>query len=90
MGLQKTSDPIPIKIKMPNPSQDPPPFSKASNQDSKDMDVLSALKIKIERKKLEHGSTKDQSSYTNQDQDAKSQSGTTSILKSPKSGLKGH
>ena len=33
---------------MPNPSQDPPAFSKVPNQDFKDMDVLGALKIKIE------------------------------------------
>ena len=60
MGVPKTSDPIPIKIKMPNPSEGPPAFSKAPNQAFKDMDVLGTLKIKIKGKKLEHGSTKDQ------------------------------
>ena len=59
MGVPKTSDPISIKIKMPNPSQDPPAFSRAPNQDIKDMDVLGAFKIKVEGKNLEHGSTKD-------------------------------
>ena len=65
-GCIKTSDHIQIKIKMPNPSQDPPAFSKVPNQDFKDMDVLGALKIKIEDKNLEHGSTKDQWLYKNQ------------------------
>ena len=47
MGASKTSDHIQVKIKMPNPSQEPPVFSKAPNQDFKDMDVLCAFKIKI-------------------------------------------
>ena len=37
MGISKTSDYIQIKIKMPNPSQEPPVSSKAPNEDLKDM-----------------------------------------------------
>ena len=37
MGVSKTSDHIQIKIKMPNPSQEPPVSSKALNEDLKDM-----------------------------------------------------
>ena len=48
MGVSKTSDHIQIKIKMPNPSQEPPASSKAQNEDLKDMDVLCTFKIKIE------------------------------------------
>ena len=39
IGISKTSDHIQIKIKMPNPSQEPPASSKAPNEDIKDMDV---------------------------------------------------
>ena len=39
MSESKTSDNIQIKIKMPNPSQEPPASSKAQNQDLKNMDV---------------------------------------------------
>ena len=38
------------KIKMPNPSQEPPASSKAPNEDLKDIDVLCTFKIKIEPK----------------------------------------
>ena len=38
----------------------------------------------------DHGCIKDQQPYPNQDQDAKPQSGTSSVLQSPKSGLKGN
>ena len=89
MGVSKTSDYIQIKIKMPNPSQEPPASSKAPNEDLKDMDVLCTFKIKIESINLDHGYIKNQWPYPNQYQDAKPQSGTSSILKSPKSGLKG-
>ena len=43
-----TSDHNIIKIKMANPSQEPPASSKAPNEDFKDMDVLCTFKIKIE------------------------------------------
>ena len=56
MGISKTSDHIQIKIKMPNPSQEPPASSKAPNQDLNDMDVLCTLKIKIESQNLENSS----------------------------------
>ena len=48
MGISKTSDHIQIKIKMPNPSQEPPASCKAPNEDLKDIDVLGTFKIKIE------------------------------------------
>ena len=54
------------------------------------MDVLCTSKIKIRSQILEYGFINDHLSYPNQDQDAKSQSETTSVLQSPKSGLKGH
>ena len=90
MCVPKTRDHIQINIRMPNPSQEPPASSKAPNQDLKDMDVLCTFKIKIESQNLEYWCTKDQWPYLNQYQDAKPQSGTSSILQSPKSGLKGH
>ena len=55
MGVSKTSDHIQIKIRMPNPSQEPPASSKAPNEDLKDMDVLCTFKIKIESQNLDHG-----------------------------------
>merc|ERR1712081_116960 len=90
MGISKTSDHIQIKIKMTNPSQEPLASSKVSNEDLKDVDVLNTFKIKIESLNSDHGCIKDQLPYSNQDQDAKPQSGTSSILQSPKPGLKGH
>merc|ERR1711954_99838 len=86
----KDRDHIQIKIKMPNPSQKPPASSKAPNEDLTDMDVLCTFKIKLERQNSEYGGTKDQWPYPNQYWDAKPQSGTSSILQSPKSGLEGH
>ena len=86
--ISKTSDYIQIKIKIPNPSQEPPASSKAQNQDLQDMDVLCTFKIKIERQNLEHGFIKDQGPYLNQDQDAKAHPGTSSIFLSTKSELK--
>ena len=55
IGVLKTSGHIQIKIKMPNPSQEPPASSKAPNQDLKDIDVLCTTKIKIESQNLDHG-----------------------------------
>ena len=59
-GVWKTSSHIKMKIKMPNPSQEPSAFSKAPNQDLKDMDVLCTFKIKIESQNSNHGYIKDQ------------------------------
>ena len=89
MGVSKTTDHIQIKIKMPNPSQEPPASSKAQNQDLNDMEVLCTFKTGIEPK---FGSSviKDQGPYPNQDQDAKLQSGTSSILQISKWGHRGH
>ena len=90
MGISKTSDYCQIKIKMPNPSQEPPASSKAPNEDLKDMDVLCTFKIKIESPNLDYGCVKDQWLYPNEDLDAKPKSGTSSILQSAKWVLKGH
>ena len=58
MKVPVTSNPIQIKIKMPNPSQEPPASSKATNQDLKDMDILCTFKIKIESQNSDHGYVK--------------------------------
>ena len=88
MGVSKTCDYIQIKIKMPNPSQEPPVSSKAPNEDLKDIDVLCTFRFKIESQNSNHGCIKDQWPYPNHDQNAKPQSGTSSILQSPKWGLR--
>ena len=67
MGVSKTSDNIKIKIKIPNPSQEPPAYSKAQNQDLKDMDVLWTFEIKIKCQFLEHICIKDLRPYQSQD-----------------------
>ena len=89
MGVSKTSEYIQIKIKMPNPSQEPPASPKAPNEDLEDMDVLCTFNIKIESQNLEYGCIKNQWPYQKQDQDAKLQPGTFSILQTSKLGLKG-
>ena len=86
----KNSDYIQINIWMPNPSQEPPVSSKTPNQESKDMDVLCTFQIELKSHNLEHGYIKNQWPYPNQDQDAKPQSRTSSILQSPKLRLRGH
>ena len=75
---------------MPKLSQEPPASSKALNEDLKDMDALCTFKIRIESQNSDHWYIKDQGPYRNWDQDAKLQSGTSSVLQSPKWGLKGH
>ena len=90
MSVSKTSKHIQIEIRIPNHSQEPPASSKAPDEDLKDMDVLCTFKIKIESQNLEYGCTKDQWPYPKQYKDAKPQSGTSSVLQSPKWGLKGH
>ena len=59
MSISKTSEHIEIRIKMPNPSQEPPASSKAPNEDLKDMDVLCIFKIKVESQNLDHVYIKD-------------------------------
>ena len=59
-GFSQTSGHIQIKIKKPNPSQEPQASSKAPNDDLNDMDVLCTFKIKIESQNLDHGYFKDQ------------------------------
>merc|ERR1711954_96280 len=60
IGVAKTSDHIQIKIKLPNPSQEPPASSKAPNQNIKDMDVLCTFNFKMESQNSDHGCIKDQ------------------------------
>ena len=74
---------------MLSPSQGPPASSKP-HEDLKDMDVLGTFKIMLESQNSDHGCIQDQGPYPNQDQDAKPQSGTSSILQSPISGLERH
>ena len=88
MDTWKTNDNIQMKIKTPNPRQKTPASSKAPNADLKDMDVLCTFKIKIESQNSDPGCIKDQWPYPNQDQDAKPQSGTSSVLQSPNQDLK--
>ena len=90
MVVFKTSYHIQIKIKIPKPSQEPPGFSKAQNEDLKDMYVLCTSKIKIGCQNLEHGCIEDQWPYPNQNKDAKPKSGTSSIIQSLKGELRGH
>ena len=59
-GYIKTSDNIQIKIKMRNPSQEPPESSKCPNENVKDIDVLCTFKMKRESQNLDHGSITDQ------------------------------
>ena len=58
MKVSKNSDHIQNKIKVPNPSQEPPASSKSQDQDLKDMDVLCTFKIKIESQNSDHGCIK--------------------------------
>ena len=60
MSVLKTTDHIQIKIKMPNPSQEPRASFKAPIEDLKDMYVLCACKINVESKNLDHGYIKEQ------------------------------
>ena len=83
-GYMKTSYHIQIKIKIPNPSQEPPVSSKAPNEYLKGMNVLFTCKIQVESQNLGHGCIKDQRPYQNQHQYTKPQSRTSSILQSPK------
>ena len=89
-GILKTTNDITIKVKMLSSSQEPPASSKAPNDDLKDMDALCTFKSKIERRNSNYGFIKDEGLYRNEDQDDKLHSGTTSVLQSPKWGLKGH
>ena len=54
IGVSKFFDYIQIKIKMANPSQEPPATSKAPNEDLKDMDVLCTYKIYVNSHNLEN------------------------------------
>ena len=73
MDVSKTSENTQIKIKIPNPSQEPPASSKPPNEDFKDMDVLFTFKTKLEQQNSDHWCIKDQWPYPNEDEDAKPQ-----------------
>ena len=90
MGVSRTSDHILIKTQIPNPSLQPPALSKVPNQDLNDMNVTCTFKIKTERQNLEYGCIKDKVITSKSISDSKPQTGTSSILQSPKGGLKGH
>ena len=51
---------IQMKIKIPNPGQEPPASSKVPNEDLEDIDVLGTFKIKIDSQNSENESIKDQ------------------------------
>ena len=88
MVLLKTSDHIQIKIKIPNPSQEPPASSKSPNEVLKDMDVLCTFKIKIESQNLDHGFINDQQPYQNPEQDSKPRQEPPASSKAPNEDLK--
>ena len=77
-------------ISKPKSKLQTPESSKAPNEDLKDMYVLCTFKIMLQSKTLDQGFIKYQWPYPYKDQDAKPQSGTSSILHSTKWGLKGH
>ena len=77
-----------MKIKMPNLRQEFPASFKSPNQGLKNIDVLCTFKIKIVSQNSKHGSTKDQQPYQNQNSEANLKSGPSSLLQTPKLGLK--
>ena len=83
MGISETTDHIQVKIKMPNPIQEPPVSSKAPNEALKDMDILCNFEIKIESQNFYNGYIRDQWLYPNSDQEAKLQLGTPSPQPKP-------
>ena len=84
MGASKTTDHIhiQIKIKKQNLSQEPLAPIKAPKQDIKDWDVLGTFKVNRDRQTSKHGCLKDHWPYPSQDQGAKLDSGTFSLLQS--------
>ena len=70
MGISKTSDHIQIKIKMPNPTQEPQAHTKAQNPDLKDIDVLCHVKFNIKRHNSENKFINGQLAYPNYDHDS--------------------
>ena len=75
---------------MPNPSQAHPVSSKDPHQDINNMDVLCTFKINKENQNLDQTYLKIYELNSNHDQDAKLQSGTSSIPYCLKCGLSGH
>ena len=90
MVVAKNRDHIQIKIQMPNPSQEPSASSKAPNEDLKGHGCSLHLLNQDREQKFKSWCIKHQWPYPNQDPDAKPQSWTSSMLQSPKSGLRGH
>ena len=90
MGVSNSSDHIQIRIKMSNCSQEPSAASEAPNQDLKHMNDFCTFKIKIDSQNWEYGCNKEKYPYSKYDPYFKPQSGTSSILQCPKSGLKCH
>ena len=88
MPGSKTSDHIQIKIKIPNPSQEPPASSKAPNEDLKNTDVLCTFKIKLESKTLDYACIKDQELYQNQNHDAELHQEPPVFSKAPNQDIK--
>ena len=90
MGVSENSAHIKIKIKMPNLSQEPPASSEAPSLELEDMVVLCIFKIQVGSHNSENGRIQDQQPYKNQYQDAKPQSGTSSVTYGSISRLRGH
>ena len=63
ISVSKTSDHIQIKIKMPNPCQEPPVSTKAPNDNLKDMGVPCTFKIKIETQNFHQAYIRNQWPY---------------------------
>ena len=90
-GCGKDQRPYPNKFKVPSPTQEPSAFSKAQNEDFQDLDVLCTFKIKRERQDLECGWSKNWWPYLIKiEMQNPSQAPPSSILQSPKWGLKEH
>ena len=75
-----SSDHIFIKIKMVNPNQESPAFSKAQNEDLKETYALGTSKINKESQKSDYWCNKDHWAVQHKDMGAKTQSGTTTII----------
>ena len=90
MGASKISDHIQINMKMPKPSQEPPAFYKAPNEDSKGCGCSLHLQNKDREQKFGSWVCQQPVTISKKDQDAKPQLGTCSPNQSLKSGMKGY
>ena len=89
MGVLNISDHIRIKIKIPNPSQESPVSSQPKIRTERTWMFSASSKSRYIQNSV-HGCTKVQWPYKIQDQGAKPESGTSSILQIQKSGFSGH